>query len=161
MWWRGRRNWSRRMMNSKWREEERTTKSETDLWLTAEDCSGGIVFSAAEISVRSRGRWAGPPAAGSGPGWAGWTQSCRCYCESDLLKGQTDREVKGGGEGRKATVKPRKGEQKRREGEKHTRVSETARKSREKASRLSQEVSRFRNRVKKTWCELMMWCATK
>jgi len=39
-----------------------------------------------ELSVGSRGRWAGPPTAGNGPGWAGWTQNCHCYCESDLLK---------------------------------------------------------------------------
>jgi len=38
-----------------------------------------------ELSVGSRGRWAGPPTAGNGPGWAGWTQNCHCYCESDLL----------------------------------------------------------------------------
>lgn len=130
MWWREG-NWSGRMTKSKRREEERTTKSETGLWLT-EDCSDGIVFSAAEISVRSRGRWAGPPAAGSGPGWAGWTQSCRCYCESDLLKEarRTGRLEAGerGGRGRSEwnQERPRKGEQKKREEKKYTRVSETA-----------------------------------
>ena len=48
----------------------------------------------------STSRWAGPPAAGSGPGWAGWIQSRHCYCASGLLKlaGQTRGEERGGEE---------------------------------------------------------------
>lgn len=41
-------------------------------------------------------RWAGPPAAGSGPSWEGWIQSRHCYCASGLLK-LAERQKRRGG----------------------------------------------------------------
>ncbi len=40
----------------------------------------------------SRGRWADPPAEGSGPSWGCWTLNCHCCCASDHLKHARKRE---------------------------------------------------------------------
>lgn len=68
-------------------------------------------------------RWAGPPAAGSAPSWAGWIQSHHCYYESGLLKlagrdgdeeakqkERKEAEERGGGGAQQAKTAVRRGE---------------------------------------------------
>lgn len=42
----------------------------------------------------SRGRWADPPAEGSGPSWGCWTLNCHCCCASDHLERARKKERK-------------------------------------------------------------------